>query len=425
MKPDIISAELEFAQEIKSAGFVADGTNSILYKWVDTHWAAINDNELERMAWDFLAAKRPESANPRLAQSSARAAILNAPKIPQRRIADVVIPCRNGYVCIGQNGVARLDPHDKFFGITFCLQADFNSASNARKFEEFITSSMPDSQTLGFLQEFTGYTLLGDTRHELGAWLIGGGGNGKSTFANVVSSLHSNPVSMSLDALDGFKLNGIIGASLVYCDETPRKIDEERLKTLISGGLVRVDRKYRDDLSFRPTAKWIVSGNALPALSDHSDGFWRRWVIFPFTVKPATVQPLLAETIIDEELSGVLNWALAGLKKLLERGRFPTLSPLMLEARDQGKKETNSVLGWWLDMEPQEVDNVDAGTDKDIVYRSYQAWAKRNGSSPVAAPKFWARIKQQVNLLERKVTIGGRRIRMVGLSHPDFRDDFF
>ena len=237
-----------------------------------------------------------------------------------------------------------------------------------------------------------------------------------------MQALHEKPVSMSLDGLDGFKLSSLLGASLVYVDETPRKINEERLKTLISGGAIEIDRKYRDPITIRPTAKWIVSGNALPALSDHSMGFWRRWVIFPFTVKPASIRPLLAESIIEEELAGVLNWALTGLVRLLKRGCFPALSSLMVAAKEAGKRETDSVKGWMDDIEPEGVERAEYGVAKDIAYQHYHRWSLRNGFKSVSSEKFWSRIKTLLPVLtEKRVRISGKQVRMVGLCHPEFR----
>jgi putative DNA primase/helicase len=418
------SPELRFANSIRNAPDKYRSDGFTLFRWTGTHFYALPDTELEKMAWRFLVETDDKCATPRLAASSARAAILHADPLPESG-KNTVIPVKNGYVHISREGEIDVKSHDPALGLTYCLSAEFAEGVEATRFGEFLCESMPDSQTLGFLQEFAGYTLLPDCRHEVAAWLIGPGGNGKSTFANVMQALHEKPVSMSLDALDGFKLSGLLGASLVYVDETPRKINEERMKTLISGGSIEIDRKYRDPITIRPTAKWIVSGNALPALSDHSMGFWRRWVIFPFTAKPSSVQPLLAETIVEQELAGVLNWALAGLVRLLERGNFPALSPLMAAAREAGKRETDSVKGWLDDIEPELNEKAEAGPSKDIIYQHYHRWALRNGFKSVSSEKFWARIKTQLpGLAEKRIRISGKQVRMVGLVHPEFREEF-
>jgi hypothetical protein len=50
-------------------------------------------------------------------------------------------------------------------------------------------------------------------------------------------------------------------------------------------------------------------GNHLPAITDHSTGFWRRWDVVPFsvTIPERERDPLLANTITVGKLPGHLN----------------------------------------------------------------------------------------------------------------------
>lgn len=94
---------------------------------------------------------------------------------------------------------------------------------------------------------------------------------------NIVMALHEKAVAMQLDKLEGFNLSNLIGATLVVCDETPKgKIDQQVLKSLISGGATSINRKFKDVLSYQNIAKFIICANHLPALIDQSDAFWRR-----------------------------------------------------------------------------------------------------------------------------------------------------
>lgn len=69
-------------------------------------------------------------------------------------------------------------------------------------------------------------------------------------------------------------MSGRVGASLVYVDQVPRKpIDEQRLKSMIAGERIPVDRKYCEPLSIHIRGKWLVLGNPLPAITDHSTDF--------------------------------------------------------------------------------------------------------------------------------------------------------
>lgn len=386
-----------------------------LHRWIGTHWQAIPISALERDACAWLAGEVPDKCSSRVASSCAATAIQTAPQLPPAEHCDNVIPTANGYLRIDGDGIV-LQAHQQDAGVTYCLACAYDERAGAARFLNFLVEALPDSEVRGYLQEYAGYTLLPDCRHQLACWLIGGGGNGKSTFAQIMQALHRDPVSMQLDALDGFNLAGLVGASLVYCDETPTRIDEQRLKTLVSGDSVQVDRKYRDPLVIRPTAKWIVSGNALPAISDHSDGFWRRWVVIPFDTKPKSIQPLLGDTIIRDELSGVLNWALEGLRRLLQRGKFPPLPKALAEAQRDGRQQSNSVAAWIDDaivsVMPHNL------TSKLVVYKWYTDWCRDHGLSSVSYLKFWIRMDvaiPEIAKTETRVRGSGGQYRAVGI----------
>lgn len=385
-----ISPELDFSNYFHSNSNKSEHRekDNILYRWADTHWEVVTADALERAACNWLAAHRPDKCNVKIAASAAATAVKRAELLPTTN--HTIIPTSNGYLHI-KDREANLLPPEPDLGVTYCLACNYDPSAIPVQFLSFITEALPDADARAYLQEYAGYTLLPDCRHQLACWLIGGGENGKSTFAQIMQALHKRPVSMQLDALDGFNLAGLIGASLVYCDETPVRIDEQRLKTLVSGDSVQIDRKYRDPIVIRPTAKWIVSGNALPAVSDHSDGFWRRWVIIPFNTKPNTIQPLLGDIIIEAELSGVLNWAIEGLKRLLQRGKFLPLPSALLDAQKSGKQQSNSVSAWVDDSEA--FTSEGAKISKKSVYHYYSHWCKRNGMKAVSVQKFWERLE--------------------------------
>lgn len=245
---------------------------------------------------------------------------------------------------------------------------------------------------------------------------IGGGANGKGTLANILQALHYRTAAVRLDDLDDYSLSGLLGASLIYCDEAPQHgINEQSLKSLVSGETVQIKRKFKDPISTKIQGKWLVLANHIPAIKDQSVGFWRRWDIVPFdvTLPEAERTARLAERIIEEELAGVLNWAIDGLLRLLERQMFALEVPrAMQQVLHQAKVETNSVLSWF------EYNDCGTSLDADIpktrVYAHYADWCRRNGLSPVASTKFWKRLGDVIGsgrLLEGRMRIAGAHVR--------------
>jgi putative DNA primase/helicase len=415
-----------------------DGT---IYEFVDTHWQALDSMELERNAIDWLAKFAPDKCTDKTATSCVNTAILKLPKIPSAK--ENIIPLKYSSLEITNDGVLseRHSLHED--GLNYCLSCVYDKGAVAGKFLKFINEALPNEEMRNFLQEYIGYTLLGDTRHQVAAWLIGEGGTGKGTIATVTAALHKQTIALNLNALEGFRLAGLHSASLVLVDETPTRINEQTLKTLISGDMIQIDRKYRDMLTLRPTAKWLVNGNSLPAISDHSTGFWRRWFIFPFNVVPSKKQPMLAQQIIDEELSGVLNWALEGLQRLLKRNGFPEQPAEMKNATSHGKMQSNNVAAWVVDMGIETVDNHEIrenqkredseaiigipvnqvwNTRKDV-YFAYSRWCGESGTRAVASNKFFERLQQVFPSLQKeRRSLSGERDWYVSISLPSSRD---
>ena len=393
--------------------------DKVLFRWNGSFWAAQDLADEESRAFAWLKRGYETKATPRLAISCVSAAIMGAQPLPGADSNAVVLPLKNGYLRIDtESGELALTDPDKGAGLTYLIDAHFDPVADAPLFNKFLEEVLPDRETREWVQEFAGYTLLSDCRFQTAVFFVGSGANGKTTLAEIVSALHRRVVSMQLNALSGFKLSPLLDASLVIVDETPARIDEQALKSLVSGGLCQVDRKYRDPISFHPTAKWVILGNAMPAVSDQSHGFWRRMPVVPFgrQFDPEEQDPALVHKITSRELSGVLSWAVAGLVRLVRRGQLPPQSEAMLKAQGEGQKESNSVLAWWRD-DRAEID-ADFETPRQAVYSDYKIWCTENGMSPLGVERFWNRLRvlagaEAVEATVRK--IDGQATRVVPL----------
>jgi putative DNA primase/helicase len=304
--PEKISPQLAFSRFLAVPNENFTTRDGSIYKFSGTHWQVQEPKIFERLAFDWLAKNEPAKASEKTAASCVASAILHIDELGKSATDknSVLVPVKNGTIRVEKEGI-YIKESDKNDNLTFCLACEFQEDAKSPLFFDFLRNSVPDIEVQAFLQEYVGYTLMPDSRHQISAWLLGPGGNGKGTFSEVVAALHGCVASMRIGNgdLSGFNLASMIGASLVLVDETPSRIDEQAIKTLISGDLIKIDRKYRNPVEIRPTAKWIVCGNALPSLSDQSDGFWRRWMIIKFDQKPDSVIPLLAQSIIQPRFS--------------------------------------------------------------------------------------------------------------------------
>lgn len=384
----------EYAESIRNSGEYAH-EDGVLYRWTGTHWGPLKDDAAEAEAYRWIVQTQRSHASRENARRAIGAALLWTPELPALT-REVVIPCSNGYVHLKDGEVSVLPP-DAQLGIRHVLKCEFEGAVKLpERFLDFIESVLPDEAVRSRVQEYIGYTLTSDARYQRAQLWLGSGANGKGVLANIVQELHGRPESVQLDALDGFGLSALIGASLIYSDEAPRgRVNESLLKTLIAGEKVKVDRKYRDPISVNVRGKWLILGNHLPTISDHSAGFWRRWDVVPFgvTIQERDRDPLLADHIILHELSGVLMWALEGLIRLQKRGAFDVVLPqAMSQMLRKAKHETNSVQAWCDDCDVTVSPTVKLS--KAVVYTHYKHWCESNGMSAVASPRFWLMLKE-------------------------------
>lgn len=414
----------DYVQALKQQNVYASDRDQI-YGWSGMHWAVISKRDSESHAYHWLVEKQPAFASARHASEAHKSAVLGLPALPTTT-EQVIIPCKNGYVHVADD--ISFHPADPALGIRYVLDCDYEADEPPPgRFLKFLAQVLPNQEIRSRVQEYIGYTLLADARYQRAQFWLGDGANGKGVLANIVQALHGRVASINLDSLDGFGLSLLIGASLIFVDEVPRRgIHEERLKSLISADTMPVDRKYQDPISVKISGKWLALGNHIPSITDDSLGFWRRWDIVPFevTIPEGERDPLLAETIIRNELSGVLAWALAGLVRLMRRGAFESRLPVPMQSLlTRAKALSNPVLAWIEDCDIEAPSSME--TRKDDVYSHYYAWSKRNGMSPFDSSQFWTRFERIVPIREvrRRCQDGGqKRFVDVGLPTSDLVD---
>lgn len=389
-------------------------------EWDDTSWGLMSKDDGQRLAFAHILSKDGENmASSTNAMRAYSTALLYIPQLGEpTRLS--VIPVRNGYVHLSSGG-ALLQPHDMGLNLRYSIKCDYDPLAPApAAFTKFLERILPNKELHDRVQEYVGYTLLPDAPHQIAQFWLGSGANGKGVLANIVQALHRRVAAVNLDDLDEFSMTEALDASLIYCDEAPQqRIKDRTFKVLTAGETAPVKRKYRDPISARITGKWLILGNHLPEITDHSEGFWRRLDIIPFsvTIPPSERDPNLAQHIITHELGGVLKWAIEGVLRLLARGRFdPVLPQAMSDALTTAKTESNTVLNWWQDTEQATKGILD--TLKMDVYRNYVSWCKAQGqTSVVPMPKFWKRLTAVIpGILEGRLTTKSGRPRVCNIA---------
>lgn len=224
----------------------------------------------------------------------------------------------------------ELYEHTDEFLSTIRVPVEFDSSADCPTINSFL-GQIVSKENVPILEEIFGWCLDIRSPIQRAILFIGEGANGKSTFLRLLRQFlgGSNCVGISLQA---FSANRFATARLygklanIYPDLPATKlIDSSFLKALTGGDAITAEDKYQKSFEFVNRSKQLFSANKPPVIEDDTMALWRRMIIidFPytFTGKKAD-QGLLQKLTTPDELSGLLNLAIEGLKRLREEGDF-------------------------------------------------------------------------------------------------------
>ncbi|MGB6532365.1 MAG: phage/plasmid primase, P4 family, partial [Candidatus Nitrosopolaris sp.] len=180
------------------------------------------------------------------------------------------------------------------------------------------------------------------------------GSNGKGVLLNIIEALvgESNCSHRSLQDLDTnrFAVADLYGKYVnTYADLKSTRLSETgNFKVLTAGDSVTGEHKFGQPFKFRNFAKLIFSANLIPESDDKTDAFYRRWIIIRFDKRFGNgyEDPELAKKLTTpEELSGLLNLALTGLKELrTEGGSHNKTTDQIRREYEENTSDVNAVL---------------------------------------------------------------------------------
>jgi putative DNA primase/helicase len=256
------------------------------------------------------------------------------------------------------------------------------------------------------LQEMTGFCLQPGYKHQKAFLLVGEGSNGKSTFLNLLRNFlgEENTTGVPLQRFDKdkFAAANLHGKKANINSDLP---DESMKKSSVFKQLTGEDKiyaeeKYEDPFDFYNEAKLIFSTNTLPQVEDHTDAFYRRWIIigFPyrFTDKEdifKDADPNLLKEITEdkEEISGMLNWALKGLERLESQGDF-TKAKTSWKTKEKWRKMNKPVSTFIREKVKINTSNY---IKKQKCYEKFLEYCKKEQIPSMSKMKFFNRMKKE------------------------------
>ncbi|WP_288955750.1 phage/plasmid primase, P4 family [uncultured Polaribacter sp.] len=321
---------------------------------------------------------------------------------------NVLINLKNGTFEI--NGKeTQLRPFNSNDFITYQLPFEYNPKADAPIFQAYLDEVLPDEERQQVLAEFLGFLFVKHNsnrlKEEKALILYGGGANGKSVFFQVVSALlgDENTSNYSLQSLtneSGYYRAKIANKLVNYASEINGKLESSVFKQLVSGEPVEARLPYGEPFTLKQYAKLIFNCNELPKEVEQTNAYFRRFLIIPFdvTIPKEKQDKNLHNKIIEKELSGVFNWVLKGLNRLLEQKGFSECRAAENAVADY-KKQSDSVK-MFIDENDYVISSIEYTLIKDI-YPYYRNYCIEDGFKPVSKVNFSKRLKNCKIIVDR------------------------
>jgi putative DNA primase/helicase len=234
-----------------------------------------------------------------------------------------------------ENGILNVEtqkleePNPGYF-ILSKLPVTYDPKADCPIIKKFLSEIFGESQ-LTALQEAIGYTLLKSMPFHKAFMLLGDGSNGKSTFLTLLQTFlgRENYSNVTLQEIcnNRFASANLYGKMANISADLPKTAIETsgRFKMLTGSDAICAEFKHKNAFQFVNIAKMFYSCNEFPQTTEDTLAYVRRWKIFNCTnvFLGEKCDPKIIEKITtSQELSGFLNYALEGLKRLLENGKF-------------------------------------------------------------------------------------------------------
>ncbi len=408
------------------SGLTAHNEQPFIYN--GRYWQLLSEEELQafltaaaiRLGIDELTAQYFETQDKLFKQFVATA----RQQVPPRKRGLVLINFLNGTLEITQAGGLTLREHRRADFLKYELPYNYDPTADSRPmFTAYLNKVQPDPTAQAVLAEFVGNALAPELNLQKALVLNGPGSNGKSVFCDIITALlgRDNVSSYAMDSLtkqDSRSCAQLENKLLNYSGENSIKLNVEAFKTLVCGEPIEVRRLYKESYIMEHYAKLMFNCNLLPRDIEQSEGFFRRFLIIPFSVKieEAERDPELAAKIIAQELPAVFNWVLLGLRRLIRAKAF-TDCPAARLALEAYKRESNSVL-MFIDeheLKPGTESTADRVALKQL-YAAYTNYCKGSGYFSMTKGNFNKQMQAQG-------FAGGRDYRGMWLACKGFNED--
>lgn len=323
-----------FATTKMNVCYVLDENAFFLYNRETGIWEEISDNKLSERIAALIIERKQEFAE-KLSSYFLRGTLGRLKGMVEQktfftRSENYFIHCKNG-ILIYENGKWLLKPFDASYHSRNQNSIQYDPKAHCDNFLNNLLRTAMTEDDIKILQLYVGQCLLGNNLSQTFLLLLGTPGGGKSTLVNVIEMLIGrwNCTELRTEHLNGrFEIGRARGKTLLTAKDVPSNFLQlagaKKLKAITGDDTMTLEQKCKNTVSeITGCLNVIIVSNA--RLQLHFDGdeeAWRRRLLLISYERPATTEKIVNfdKKLIQEEGSGILNWALEGAANLLAHG---------------------------------------------------------------------------------------------------------
>ena len=267
-----------------------------------------------------------------------------------------------------------------------------------------------------YLQEVAGICAIGEVKREELIIATGTGGNGKSTFFNLLARVMGDySGSLSAEILTtGTKKNKdpekaeLRGKRLVIAAELEEgmRLSTATVKQLCSTDEIQAEKKYKDPFKFRPSHHVVLYTNHLPKVGTSDSGTWSRLVVVPFMAKFRGESGEIKDyaSVLFEQCAGaVLSWIILGAQRVVLQGFQIKQPQCVIDAIEEYRGDSD-----WLQhfLDARCVIGPGCTARGGDLYQDYRTHCMMIGETYVRSSVDFSRALQDAGISSRKTKTG-------------------
>lgn len=289
-----------------------------------------------------------------------------------------------------QNGILDLStsefmPHTPEYLAVNIMPYEYDPDAKCAAWVKFLHEIFEgDPERIALLQEFLGYCLVRDYSFHKALLLIGKPRSGKGTIGRIIKLLvgdHNYSAAGLEDLANDPSLDALRTKTVAFdgdahdVSNSNRGVILTRFKKITGNDAIQFGRKYKGSIDIALPTRFIIAANNMPGFMDDSGAMAGRLCVLPFNLSWQGREDRTLGVRLEAEIQGIANWAIEGLRRLRQNGKF-TEPRVSLEEIDM-IRDTYSPLSVFA--EECLTFSEHAQVSSAVMYQAYIMWCRRDG----------------------------------------------